>query len=489
MPVLLSLRSRVQRYVAAVTLSALPAMALAASVREPLQDLWGPVLFALIAVLLENRSTALRQGGGTGNLSFITTLAALLLFGAFWAAAVAACSTFVSQCLMRRPCAKVVFNTSQKALSVLAAGTTYALLGGTVEPVFFHYGLAAVLDRVLLDAFAFAAAAAVFFAANSLLVSAAVAMDTGRRLTSIWRANSLWVLRYDLTMSGLAVALGWLYAVLDHPDHEVARLAFPAMVLPVIAARYIYLRLNSLQHLHEALADAHSQLEENVREQLEVMVKAIEARDPYTSGHSRRVAALAEVLATEYGLSAELVTDIRNAALLHDVGKIHAEFAPILSKEGKLTSEEWAVMKTHPERSADLVGMFGKFRGAVQEAVLHHHERWDGAGYPLGRSGEAIPLGARIITIADTIDAMSTDRPYRKAPGFDAVMAELVNQKGRQFDPDLIECAVHSVALRQVMAGWRRPALLEELPASNSRRPRWVPGVAARGGYAATETM
>lgn len=449
------LPSRVQRYVVAVTLVSAPAMAWAVTVREPLQDLWGPVLFALLALLLENRSTALRQGGGTGNLSFIATLAALLLFGAFWGAAVAASSTFVSQCYLRRPCAKVIFNASQKALSALAAGATYTLLGGTVEPVFFHYGLTAALNRVLLDAAAFVAAAAVFFAANSLLVSAAVAFDTGRRLTAIWRANSLWVLRYDLSVAGLAVVLGWLYAVLDHPSHEVARLAFPAMVLPLVGARRVYLRLNSLQHLHEALAEAHVQLEENVREGLELMVKSIEARDPYTSGHSRRVAALAEIIATDYGLAAPLVDGIRHAALLHDVGKIHAEFAPILSKEGKLTAEEWAVMQTHPARSAELVGLFGKFRGIVQDAVLHHHERWDGAGYPVRRAGEEIPIGARIIAIADTIDAMSTDRPYRKAPGMEAVLAELVRERGRQFDPDLVDCAVHSVSLKQLMLEWR----------------------------------
>lgn len=480
MPPLPFLRSRIHRYVAAVALVTVPALTLAATAREPVLDPWAPILFTLLALLLENRGTPLRQGGGTGNLSFIVTLAALLLFGAFWGALVAASSTFISQCLMRRPCTKVVFNASQKALSALAAGATYALLGGTVEPVFFHYGRAATLDRVLLDAIAFLAAAAVFFAANSLLVSAAVAFDSGRRVTAVWRANTLWVFRYDVTMSGLAVLLGWLYAVLDHPEHEVARLAFPAMVLPIAGARAIYLRLNSLQHLHEALAEAHTQLEENVREQLEVMVKAIEARDPYTSGHSRRVAALAEVLATEYGLTSELVTDIRHAALLHDVGKIHAEFAPILAKEGTLTATEWAVMQTHPERSAELVGLFGKFQGIVRDAVLHHHERWDGAGYPVGRAGEDIPLGARIITIADTIDAMSTDRPYRKAPGLDAVMAELLRQKGKQFDPDLVDCAVQSGGLKRLIGEWRdldEPSILTPAAPRRARGGGWVGGV------------
>ena len=110
--------------------------------------------------------------------------------------------------------------------------------------------------------------------------------------------------------------------------------------------------------------------------------------------------------------------EIENAALLHDVGKIHAEFAPLLSKEGRLTEEEWEIMKTHATKSAELVALFSRFQGNVFESVRWHHERWDGKGYPDGVSGDKIPLGARIIMISDTIDAMSTDRPYRKALSF-----------------------------------------------------------------------
>jgi putative nucleotidyltransferase with HDIG domain len=181
------------------------------------------------------------------------------------------------------------------------------------------------------------------------------------------------------------------------------------------------------------------------------MVKAIEARDPYTSGHSQRVARFAEVLAQQLGLGAKTVEQVRTAALLHDVGKIHEEYAPLLRKEGKLDATERALMQTHATRSAELVGTISGFRGAIVEAVRHHHERFDGSGYPMGFAGKAIPVGARIIMIADTVDAMTTDRPYRKALTYDQVTAELQRCSGSQFDPELVELFLQSAAIRDAI--------------------------------------
>jgi HD-GYP domain-containing protein (c-di-GMP phosphodiesterase class II) len=125
---------------------------------------------------------------------------------------------------------------------------------------------------------------------------------------------------------------------------------------------------------------------------------------------------------------------VYTAALLHDVGKIHEEFAPILRKPGRLTDEEFAVMRTHSEKGAVLVGKVSQFEDLIP-AVRGHHEAWDGSGYPQGLKGDAIPLWARIITIADTIDAMTTNRPYRLALTPEAVRDELQKHAGRQFDP------------------------------------------------------
>jgi len=222
--------------------------------------------------------------------------------------------------------------------------------------------------------------------------------------------------------------------------------------LPIVAAKHVYAKLNTLQSLYDELDAAYDKLEVNASEQLEMMVKSIEARDPYTSGHSRRVAALSKAIALDLGLDPKSVDEIETAALLHDVGKIHAEFAPLLSKEGRLTEEEWEIMKTHATKSAELVALFSRFQGNVLESVRWHHERWDGKGYPGGGCGEKIPLGAGIIMISDTIDAMSTDRPYRKALSFEKVVSELLKYRGIQFDPGLVDATVNSVTVRRMVS-------------------------------------
>jgi HD-GYP domain-containing protein (c-di-GMP phosphodiesterase class II) len=154
------------------------------------------------------------------------------------------------------------------------------------------------------------------------------------------------------------------------------------------------------------------------------------------------------------------------------VGKIHEEFAPLLRKEGRLTPEETALMQTHSGKSADLVGIISKFKGFIQDCVRHHHERWDGQGYPAGLSGRAIPLGSRIILISDTIDAMTTDRPYRKRLSLDIVISELQKCKATQFDPELVEVTVNSVAVRRLISGVPTESFeYERVP--RSRRVSW----------------
>jgi HD-GYP domain-containing protein (c-di-GMP phosphodiesterase class II) len=155
------------------------------------------------------------------------------------------------------------------------------------------------------------------------------------------------------------------------------------------------------------------------------------------------------------------------------VGKIHEEFAPLLRKESKLTDAETALMQTHAAKSAELVGIISKFRGFVQESVKHHHERWDGKGYPDGRGAGAIPIGARIILVSDTIDAMTTDRPYRKRLSGEAVLLELQRHKGTQFDPAIVELVVSSVAVRRLIAEPYSATASSELRSMHAKRLSW----------------
>jgi HD-GYP domain-containing protein (c-di-GMP phosphodiesterase class II) len=286
-------------------------------------------------------------------------------------------------------------------------------------------------------------------------------LSSGRPFREVWNLNSRGVLGYDLAASIVGVLVAWLYTRFD-AWLGFGSLGLLGVIVPIVAVRHVY----GLYH----------QLEHSGQELLQVMVKAIEARDPYTSGHSLRVREMSRAVAVELGLPARAIEEVETAALLHDVGKIHEEFAPLLRKEGRLTDEETALMQTHSEKSADLVGIISKFHGFIQESVRHHHERWDGQGYPQGLATKNIPLGARIILIADTIDAMTTDRPYRKRLPIDVVIAELQKCKGTQFDPELIEVVVASVAVRRLIGGTTAAAELSENGPSRSKRVSWPTG-------------
>jgi HD-GYP domain-containing protein (c-di-GMP phosphodiesterase class II) len=140
-------------------------------------------------------------------------------------------------------------------------------------------------------------------------------------------------------------------------------------------------------------------------------------------------------------LKPERVERVQVAALLHDVGKIDERFARILAKEGRLSPEEWDIMKSHPVRGAELVGLLTSLKDIVP-AVRHHHENWDGTGYPDCVKGEAIPLASRIIMFADTLDAITTDRPYRKALDAEEARKEFIKFRGKQFDPHICDVVV-----------------------------------------------
>jgi HD-GYP domain-containing protein (c-di-GMP phosphodiesterase class II) len=412
---------------------------------------WAFFVLWLAGFLTGTAVTRLRVGDASGSVAFIVALAVVILFGPFWAGVLTALTALCVQLWKKNVAIKIVFNVAQQVISAIAAAAIYRALGGQNPPAFFVAGSTAAFSDIIRTLVAFYAGSVAYFVINSACVSTAVALSSNKSPREIWRANTLWVLGYDVSASTLSLLVAWLFVWFDRSPGAL-RLGFLVIMLSIFAVRHLYGKLHSLRHLYDELDSAYEKLELNVREQLEMMVKSIEARDPYTSGHSRRVAALSKAIATDLGLQATLVDEIENAALLHDVGKIHAEFAPLLSKEGRLTEEEWEIMKTHATKSAELVALFSRFQGNVLESVRWHHERWDGKGYPDGISGEKIPLGARIIMVSDTIDAMSTDRPYRKALSFEKVVSELIKYRAVQFDPELVDVTTNSVTVRRLVS-------------------------------------
>jgi HD-GYP domain-containing protein (c-di-GMP phosphodiesterase class II) len=173
--------------------------------------------------------------------------------------------------------------------------------------------------------------------------------------------------------------------------------------------------------------------------------RAIEARDPYSSGHAARVTAIAEVIAARLGWDEDQIDVLRIGAALHDIGKL-AVSDSVLRKPGPLNEPELDEVRAHPAEGARMLELVATLRVAVP-CVRHHHERWDGLGYPDGRAGEEIPADARVLAVADAFDAMTSDRPYRPALSADDAVVELERCAGAQFDPDIV--AVFVEAWRQ----------------------------------------
>jgi len=168
-----------------------------------------------------------------------------------------------------------------------------------------------------------------------------------------------------------------------------------------------------------------------------MLALAVESKDAYTEGHLRRLSRYSEQLAVAAAIPQEHLKAIRFGGLLHDIGKISVDDA-ILRKSGALTPEEYEQIKRHPEYGARIVAPM-RFAAEVAPIIRHHHERWDGSGYPDGLRGEEIPIGARIVAIVDAYDAMMTDRPYRKALGLEETLRRLREGRGREWDPKLLD--------------------------------------------------
>jgi HD domain-containing protein len=206
------------------------------------------------------------------------------------------------------------------------------------------------------------------------------------------------------------------------------------------ASRTLRTQNETLRARTARLVETNRLLEESALEAVESLNATVDAKDPYTAGHSQRVQRIAVALGVELGLAADQLDVLRFAGLFHDIGKIGVPDA-ILTKPGRLTELEFEIVKRHPEDGARIVGRLHRLHAAVP-AVLHHHERWDGNGYPHRLRGDSIPLEAAIVGLADALDAMTTDRPYSCARPLDEATEEIVLNRGTQFAPAVVDAYV-----------------------------------------------
>jgi HD-GYP domain-containing protein (c-di-GMP phosphodiesterase class II) len=214
------------------------------------------------------------------------------------------------------------------------------------------------------------------------------------------------------------------------------------------ASSRMHRQTQTLKQRSNQLLDSYRELEQSSLEAIEVLNATVEARDPYTAGHSARVQRIALAIGLELSLDSARLTALGHGALFHDVGKLAVPDA-VLLKPGKLDPAEYALIKLHAEKGAEIVGYLGRLRDAVP-LIRHHHERWDGRGYPDGLAGDAIPAEAAIVGLADAWDAMTTDRPYARALTLEEAHAEIRAGRGSQFSPAVVDAFL--------AAARRRPA-------------------------------
>ncbi len=385
------------------------------------------LLGALFEVLAVHASVGAHQSAS--SISFLPFFASVLLFPPAAAVIGVAVTSFPTQIFVhKKPLLRAAFNSAQAVLAMAIAVEVYAGLGG-------HYSVP-LSPNILSGSgvLSFAGLAVAFFAINQILVSIAIAFSTGNRISTIVSrvaAPSGANLLYDVLVSPIAIVVALLFS-----SYSLGGLVM--VCLPLLIIRHSYVSILRLQQVNKDL--------------LTVLVKTIETRDPYTSGHSIRVSLLARAIAEDMDLPASRIDQVEMAAIVHDIGKVDAIYASIIRKEGSLTDAERRVIVTHAAKGAEFLETLTSFSSDVIEGVRHHHERYDGTGYPDGLVGNQIPLAARIIMLCDSIDAMLSDRPYRKALSVAHVRAELLRCAGTQFDPRIVDIILRRSTLERAAA-------------------------------------
>jgi putative nucleotidyltransferase with HDIG domain len=352
---------------------------------------------------------------------------------------------------------RVAFNASVAGLSTWIASHLFFAITGIPPYSVQHTQLALILAPLALFT-------AVYFLLNSWLVTVALALERGESPLPIWRANFLWL---SLNYFGSASVAALLVAYTPAID-----LTTLGVIIPLLVITYLTFR-TSLGRIE----DAQQHVQEVNRlylSTIETLAMAIDAKDQVTHGHIRRVQQFALGLAAELGVREEAqLKALQAAALLHDTGKLVVP-EHILNKPGKLTPGEFDKMKTHARVGAEILSAIN-FPYPVVPIVRHHHESWDGTGYPDGLKATEIPLGARILAVVDCFDALTSDRPYRPRLSDDDALAILMQRRGSMYDPlivDTFAAVKDRLAAPLTASESHLEALLKRAPANSLQLPR-----------------
>lgn len=382
---------------------------------------WGPLLlFAALTIVAEQVAVD-NTGRGKISVSIVTILSATFLYHELGILATTVAAVVSMVVKSRSLSYRMLFNFGCVLLSAEGA---YWVFATAVETPLASTSIA----RLMLPAIA---AGLTYHVINQVLLCLVRGLTEQRRPWEIWYAEYRWLWPHYAVFGALALIVALGYSIFG----SIGVVAFmaPVGMMHIAIKQYLdhtKVYISELRQMNQRLNDTYQGT-------LEVLSRALDTRDDETEAHSQRVSRYSKAIAQQLGLPTEEIGNIEHGALLHDIGKIGVPDA-ILLKRGKLTSEELAQMRKHPEIGYYMIANV-PFLSKAAEIVLHHHEAYDGSGYPSGLAGENIPLGARIFAVADTFDAMTHDRPYRRALPLSEAYAEIRRCRGQQFDPHIVD--------------------------------------------------
>jgi hypothetical protein len=379
-------------------------------------DYWRDlVILQLLFLICDSTPAPLVSRQTKWSPSSAATLAAVVLLGPVAAALVGAVSVISVKRQLRLD--GRLFNGAMGALSGLLAGRTYLYLHGHLHPGFYGQHPWATIGP-------FAAAAAVHVLANHGLIWVVHRLNRG---SGLLRAEALesslpLLLASDLGYASLGLIVASLWDVMSW-------FAAVLVLVPLFVARWAMSQFAEQQRAYSATMNA--------------LCQAVETKDYYTRGHGDRVSRGAVMIARQIGMNSDRSDAIRFAGMLHDVGKLGVP-TQVLQKTGALTEDEYAAIQLHPMRGLEIVREIGFLHEALN-GIMHHHERIDGRGYPMGLAGHEIPEFARVIAVADAFDSMTSTRSYREAKSLDQAVAELRKASGTQFDPLIVAAFIDAL--------------------------------------------
>jgi diguanylate cyclase (GGDEF)-like protein/putative nucleotidyltransferase with HDIG domain len=373
------------------------------------------VAYLLTAILASRLKVGLPEVTGTMSVNFLFILISIAELN-FSETMALGCAAIVAQCFIngrRWPkLEQVAFNVASAAVAIALAYFTYH---GPLRSLFHHgFSLLLVLS------------ACVYFLLNTLPVATIISLTENKSVRKIWADCYFWSFPYYLVGAAVAGMVGW---VSQKAGWQPTLLALPAMFVIYRSYRLYLSKLENEKHHVADVAALHLRT-------IEALALAIEAKDQSTHDHLERVRIYAVEVAKILRLPDDQLEALRAAALLHDIGKL-AVPEHIISKPAKLTPEEFEKMKIHPVVGAEILERV-QFPYPVVPIVRSHHERWDGTGYPDGLKEEDIPIGARILSAVDCLDALASDRAYRKAVPLDEAMRRVAMQAGKAYDPRVV---------------------------------------------------